>query len=65
MRNQIMSFSRCFRLEGNPRAMPIVSHLDGEHLGIPQEELEDVAGENNIWTALLSLLPPENRLEAG
>ena len=28
-----------------------------EHLGIPQEELESVAGERGIWNTLLSLLP--------
>jgi len=34
------------------------SHLAWEHLGISQEELESVAGEKEVWRALLSLLPP-------
>ena len=37
-----------------------MSHLAGEHLGISQEELEDVAGEENIWDPLLSLQPPQH-----
>ncbi len=34
-----------------------VSHLAWESLGIPQEELESVAGERDVWTSLLNLLP--------
>jgi len=34
-----------------------ISHLAWECLGIPQEELERVAGEKGVWGALLSLLP--------
>lgn len=33
------------------------SHPDWERLRIPQEELENVAGESNLWNTLLSLLP--------
>ena len=27
-------------------------------LGIPQEELDEVAGEREVWVSLLRLLPP-------
>ncbi len=33
----------------------ITSHLAWEHLRIPPEELESIAGERDIWTTLLSL----------
>ena len=32
--------------------------LDWEHLGIPPEELDEVAGEREAWASLLGLLPP-------
>lgn len=35
-----------------------VSGLTWEHLDIPQEEMECVAGERGIWNSLLSLLAP-------
>jgi len=35
-----------------------ISHLAWKRLGIPQDELEKVAVERNIWGGLLSLLPP-------
>ena len=42
-----------------PRATPrtrwrdYISHLAWEHLGVPQEELESVAGERDVWDSLL------------
>ena len=43
---------------GSPRGRPrhwrdYISHLVWECLGMPQEELDNVAGERDIWTALL------------
>ena len=35
-----------------------VSRLAWEHLGIPREELDQVAGEKEVWASLLRLLPP-------
>ena len=35
-----------------------VSRLAWEHLGIPLEELDEVAGERKVWASLLRLLPP-------
>ena len=35
-----------------------VSRLAWECLGIPQEELDEVAGEREVWASLLRLLPP-------
>ncbi|PWA13830.1 hypothetical protein CCH79_00020495 [Gambusia affinis] len=35
-----------------------VSRLAWERLGIPPEELVEVAGEREVWAALLKLLPP-------
>ncbi len=35
-----------------------ISHLSWERVGIPPEDLESVAGERDVWTTLLSLLPP-------
>ncbi|KAK0156391.1 putative uncharacterized transposon-derived protein F52C9.6 [Merluccius polli] len=34
-----------------------VSRLAWERLGIPQEELDEVAGEREVWASLLRLLP--------
>lgn len=35
------------------------SRLNWEHLGIPpQEELEEVAIEREVWASLLRLMPP-------
>ena len=34
-----------------------IYHLTQEFLGGPKEELESIAGERDLWTALLSLLP--------
>ena len=31
---------------------------DWEHLGVPQNELESVAGEREAWVGLLGRLPP-------
>lgn len=33
-----------------------MSHQAWEHLRVPQEELQSVAGERNIWTTLSYLL---------
>jgi len=35
-----------------------ISRLACERLGIPQNELENVAGEREVWVNLLGLLPP-------
>lgn len=47
------------KLCGRPRACrgDYKSHLAWEDPGISQEELENVAGERDIWVTLLSLLP--------
>jgi len=37
--------------------MIYISHLTWEHVGIPQEELESVVGERDVWVSLLELLP--------
>ena len=48
------------RPRGRPRTRwrDYVSRLAWERLGIPQEELDEVAGEREIWASLLRLLPP-------
>ena len=45
---------------GRPRTRwrDYVSRLAWERLGIPQEELDEVAGEREVWASLLRLLPP-------
>jgi len=49
---------------GRPRGRPrtrwrdYVSRLAWERLGVPPEELEEVAGEREVWASLLKLLPP-------
>ncbi len=40
---------------GRPR--DYISRLAWKHLGIPQDELEEVAREKDVWVSLLSLLP--------
>ncbi|KAK0135552.1 hypothetical protein N1851_028597 [Merluccius polli] len=48
------------RPRGRPRTRwrDYVSRLAWECLGIPQEELDEVAGEREVWASLLRLLPP-------
>ncbi|KAK0154256.1 putative uncharacterized transposon-derived protein F52C9.6 [Merluccius polli] len=48
------------RPRGRPRTRwrDYVSRLAWERLGIPQEELDEVAGEREVWASLLRLLPP-------
>ncbi|TWW64289.1 hypothetical protein D4764_03G0012970 [Takifugu flavidus] len=48
------------RPPGRPRThwRDYVSRLVWEHLGIPSDELEEVAGEREVWASLLRLLPP-------
>ena len=48
------------RPRGRPRTRwrDYVSRLAWERLGIPQEELDEVAGERKVWAPLLRLLPP-------
>ncbi|TWW74365.1 R2 Retrovirus-related Pol polyprotein from type I retrotransposable element [Takifugu flavidus] len=51
------------RLPGDPREDPghvgeTVSRLAWERLGVPPDELEEVAGEREVWASLLRLLPP-------
>jgi len=50
------------RPRGRPRThwRDYISRLAWERLGIPQEELESVAGEKEAWGALLSQLPPRS-----
>ncbi|KAK0155726.1 Retrovirus-related Pol polyprotein from type-1 retrotransposable element R2 [Merluccius polli] len=45
---------------GRPRTRwgDYVSRLAWERLRIPQEELDEVAGEREVWASLLRLLPP-------
>ncbi len=56
------------QLGGNPRADPehaggiMYPIWTGEHLGIAQEELEDVAEETDVWATLLSLLPDQTQI---
>ena len=48
------------RPRGTPRTRwrDYISQLAWERLGVPQEELENVAGEKGAWSSLLSLLQP-------
>uniref|UniRef100_A0A8C6P7M2 Reverse transcriptase domain-containing protein n=1 Tax=Nothobranchius furzeri TaxID=105023 RepID=A0A8C6P7M2_NOTFU len=48
------------RPTGRPRTQwrDYVSHPARERLGIPPEELAQVAGEREVWASLLRLLPP-------
>ncbi|TWW71143.1 hypothetical protein D4764_17G0006260 [Takifugu flavidus] len=48
------------RPPGRPRTCwrDCVSRLVWERLGIPPDELEEVAGEREVWASLLRLLPP-------
>ncbi|TWW57297.1 hypothetical protein D4764_07G0000160 [Takifugu flavidus] len=48
------------RPPGRPRTRwrDYVSQLVWERLGIPPDELEEVAGEREVWASLLRLLPP-------
>ncbi|TWW55955.1 hypothetical protein D4764_09G0010050 [Takifugu flavidus] len=48
------------RPPGRPRTRwrDYVSRLAWERLGIPPDDLEEVAGEREVWASLLSLLPP-------
>ena len=48
------------RPRGRPRTRwrDYVSRLAWERLGIPQEELDQVAGEREVWASLIRLLPP-------
>ncbi|TWW77475.1 hypothetical protein D4764_12G0008650 [Takifugu flavidus] len=48
------------RPPGRPRTRwrDYVSRLVWERLGIPSDELEEVAGEREVWASLLRLLPP-------
>ncbi|XP_049595828.1 leucine-rich repeat-containing protein 57 isoform X1 [Syngnathus scovelli] len=48
------------RPRGQPRTRwrDYVSQLAWERLGIPRDELDEVAGEREVWESLLKLLPP-------
>ena len=48
------------RPRGRPRTRQRdnVSRLAWERLGVPPEELEEVAGDRDVWVSLLKLLPP-------
>jgi len=60
----LWKFSRYVPTGRRPRSIPrthlrdYISLLAWECLGIPQEELESVAGERDIWVCLLNLSPP-------
>ncbi|TWW77701.1 hypothetical protein D4764_12G0010910 [Takifugu flavidus] len=49
-----------WRPPGRPRTRwrDYVSRLVWERLGIPPDELEEVAGEREVWASLLRLMPP-------
>ena len=49
------------RPRGRPRTRwrDDVYRLAWERLGIPREELDEVAGEREVWASLLRLLPPQ------
>uniref|UniRef100_A0A8C6Q6L6 Reverse transcriptase domain-containing protein n=1 Tax=Nothobranchius furzeri TaxID=105023 RepID=A0A8C6Q6L6_NOTFU len=49
------------RPKGRPRTRwrDFVCHLARERLGIPAEELAQVAGEREVWASRLRLLPPQ------
>ncbi|TWW71221.1 hypothetical protein D4764_17G0007040 [Takifugu flavidus] len=48
------------RPRGRPRTRwrDYISRLAWERLGVPPEELMEVAGERAVWASLLKLLPP-------
>jgi len=48
------------RPRGKPRTCwrDYVFRLAWECLGVPPEELEEVAGDRDVWASLLKLLPP-------
>ena len=48
------------RPRGRPRTRwrDYVSRLAWERLRVPPEELEEVAGDRDVWVSLLKLLPP-------
>ena len=48
------------RPRGRPRTRwrDYVSQLAWERLGIPRDELDEVAGEREVWASLLKMLPP-------
>ncbi|KAF7657607.1 hypothetical protein LDENG_00024740 [Lucifuga dentata] len=48
------------RPRGRPRTRwrDYISRLAWERLGVPQKELEGLAGDREVWAGLLSLLPP-------
>jgi len=47
------------KTRGRPRTRrrDYVSWLAWERLGVPLEELEEVAGDRDVWVSLLKLLP--------
>ncbi|TWW55861.1 hypothetical protein D4764_09G0009110 [Takifugu flavidus] len=49
---------RVERSQMRTRWRDYVSRLAWERLGIPPDELEEVAGEREVWASLLRLLPP-------
>ncbi|TWW53039.1 hypothetical protein D4764_0225990 [Takifugu flavidus] len=52
------------RPRGRPRTRgrDYISRLAWERLGVPPEELMEVAGERAVWASLLKLLPPATRI---
>ena len=49
---------KCLRGRLRTHWRDYVSRLAWERLGIPREELDEVAGEREVWASLLRLLPP-------
>ncbi|TWW77341.1 hypothetical protein D4764_12G0007310 [Takifugu flavidus] len=54
------AFPSGWRPPGRPRTSwrDYASRLVWECLGIPPDELEEVAGDREVWASLLGLLPP-------
>ena len=56
----VLGTSQWEKGRGRPRTRrrDYVSRLAWERLGVPQEELVEVAGKMEVWASLLRLLPP-------
>ena len=56
----VLGTSHWEEARGRPRThwRDYVSRLAWERLGVPQEELVEVAGEREVWASLRRLLPP-------
>ncbi|TWW71715.1 hypothetical protein D4764_16G0002120 [Takifugu flavidus] len=67
IREELGVESVLLHIEERPRGQPrtrwrdYISRLAWERLGVPLEELMEVAGERAVWASLLKLLPPRPR----